>query len=569
MVILGIAAYYHDSSAAIMVDGKIIAASQEERFTRVKHDNSFPIQACEYCLSEASLTIDDVDVVVFYEKPFLKFERILVSQIVSAPKSLPMFLRVMPMWLKDKLNMRGLISKEIKRAFGKRPKQIAFVEHHLSHAALAYHTSGYSSADILVVDAVGEWATTTIYRACGNEIRAIKEQRFPDSIGLLYSAFTQFLGFKVNSDEYKVMGLAPYGDADSEQTRHFIDLIKNQILNIDDDGFPILNLEYFRCHYSDSMIDSEKWENLFGISMRNADGEITQAHKNLAFAIQNVTESILEGILRIVSAHSESRNLCLSGGVALNCAATGFLRNAKIFDDIFTPFAPGDCGCSIGSIIAYCMTCGISLKRNISPYLGPEYSDSDVLEEVQTSGLSFHKFESFDEVCHEATGQIANGKIVGWFQGRMELGPRALGNRSILADARNPKMKDKVNSRIKFRESFRPFAPSVLLEYSKDLFPSCGESPHMMSTYDVADNTIPAVTHVDNTARVQTVSKEDNPMYHQLLLEFYRQTGCPAILNTSFNVMGEPIVCSPKDAIKTFLNCGLDSLFIGNYLIQK
>ena len=568
MVILGIAAFYHDSSAAIMVDGKIVAAAQEERFSRIKHDNSFPTHACEYCLKESGLSIDDVDTVVFYEKPFLKFERILVSQIVSAPKSLPIFLRVMPVWLKEKLNMRKLMAKNLKRVFGKAPKRVEFVEHHLSHAALAYVSSGFSEADILVVDAVGEWATTSILHADESGIDIIKEQRFPDSVGFLYSAFTQFLGFKVNSDEYKVMGLAPYGDVNTEETQRFINLIETQIVSIDKQGFPTLNLKYFKFLYSDTTIHRENWERLFRIRQRASKEEVIQSHKNLAYAIQFVTEKILLNILQ-TSADFKSRNLCLSGGVALNCAATGVINKNGIFDRVFTPFAPGDCGCSIGAIAAYCIINQITLDRKISPYLGPQFDDKEILHQLESVGMEYHEFQSEEELCSEVARQIAEGKIIGWFQGRMEVGPRALGNRSILADARNPRMKDQVNSRIKFREAFRPFAPSVLEEYAREIFEGCDSSPYMMSTYEVKTKDIPAVTHIDGTARVQTVSKVDNPLYHQLLRSFHRLTGCPVLLNTSFNVMGEPIVGTPSDAIRTFKNCGLDSLFISNYMICK
>lgn len=568
MIILGIAAYYHDSSAAIMVDGKIVAAAQEERFSRVKHDSSFPALACEYCLKESGLSIYDVDTVVFYEKPFLKFERILVSQIISAPKSLPMFLRVMPVWLKEKLNMRKLIAKNLKQIFGKAPKQIEFVEHHLSHAALSYVTSGFSETDILVVDAVGEWATTSILHADESGINIIKEQRFPDSVGFLYSAFTQFLGFKVNSDEYKVMGLAPYGDVNVEETQRFINLIETEMVSIDKQGLPTLNLKYFKFLYSDTTIHRENWERLFGIRQRNNNQEVTQCHKNLAYAIQFVTEKILLKVLQS-STVFKSRNLCLSGGVALNCAATGVINKHGIFDSVFTPFAPGDCGCSIGTIAAYCIINRIALERKISPYLGPQFDDNEIQRLLESEGLNYHEFKSEDELCSEVAGQIDDGKIIGWFQGRMEVGPRALGNRSILADARNPQMKDLVNSRIKFREAFRPFAPSVLEEFASELFEGCDCSPYMMSTYYVKTKEIPSVTHVDGTARVQTVSKENNSLYHHLLKSFHRLTGCPVLLNTSFNVMGEPIVCTPSDAIRTFKNCGLDSLFINNYMICK
>lgn len=371
MKILGISAYYHDSSAALLVDNTVVAAAQEERFTRVKHDNSFPVNACRFCLQKAGLELSEIDVVVFYEKPFLKFERILVSQISSFPKSLPMFLKSTPIWLKDKLNMRRLIRKEIKSIFGVTPKEIKFVEHHLSHAALAYCTSGYKKSDILVVDAVGEWTTTSIMRAEGTTFEIVKEQRFPDSIGMLYSAFTQYLGFKVNSDEYKVMGLAPYGIENDPQTQNYIRIIETNLLSFKD-GFPILNLSYFSFTYGDSIIKRTKWERLFDLRIRKENDIIAQTHKNLAFAIQKVTEDILFGLISSMKKESGTNNLCLCGGVALNCAANGALLQQKAYSNMFVPFAPGDCGCSIGAALAYAMIYSGNSHYHVSPFLGPE-----------------------------------------------------------------------------------------------------------------------------------------------------------------------------------------------------
>lgn len=565
MKILGISAYYHDSSAALIVDDCVVAAAQEERFTRKKHDNSFPVEACKYCLAEAGINPDDLDVVVFYEKPFLKFERILVSQIVSFPKSLPMFLQAMPVWLKEKLNMRRTITRQLKNTFGCKSPKIKFIEHHLSHATLAYCTSGFDEADILVLDAVGEWATTSIMKATDSAIEVKSEQRYPDSIGFLYSAATQFLGFSVNSDEYKVMGLAPYGEMSSE-TEHFIQLIRERLVKVDLSGNITLNLEYFAFHYGDKMIRAKKWETLFGIRQREQFSEINQAHKNLALAFQTVTEEIL---LKIVKEHKSSANLCLCGGVTLNCSANGKIRCSGIYEEVYVPFAPGDCGCSIGAALAYNLLCTGQKIANISPYLGPEFSNSEIKNILSSNELSFVEFRDNTELCENVARLIDDEKIIGWFQGRMELGPRALGNRSILADARNPKMKDLVNSRIKFREGFRPFAPSVLDEYAQLLFSYDGSSPYMMFTYNVATNNLPAVTHVDSSARIQTVSEKDNPLYYLLLKCFHDQTGCPVLLNTSFNVMGEPIVCTPQDAINTFLKSGLDYLVIGNFIIKK
>lgn len=568
MNILGISAYYHDSSAALLIGDTIIAAAQEERFTRIKHDNGFPANACKYCLDEAGLTINEIDAIVFYEKPFIKFERILVSSIASFPKSLKMFLKMMPIWLKEKLNMRRLISRELKAVFGNRPKQIKFIEHHLCHAAFAYSASGYGNADILIVDAVGEWATTSIMKADGAKIEVLAEQHFPDSIGLLYSSFTQFLGFKVNSDEYKVMGLAPYGEKDSPLTQKYIKLIKDRIIrnvNI----FPQLNLSYFSFQYGDRMIREKKWEQLFGIPMRQPTDDLEQSHKNLALAIQIVTEDLLQGILEYLKANSGSNNLCICGGVALNCAANGAMLSKDIYSNIYVPFAPGDCGCSIGAALAYSILINGKTKYQISPYLGPEYSDNEIEKYLIESDLNYSICGDEQDLCCRTAQLIADGSIIGWFQGRMELGPRALGNRSILTDARNPEMKDMVNSRIKFREAFRPFAPSVMEEYADSYFAGCIKSPYMMFTYPVTTKMLPATTHIDGTARVQTVCESDNPKYYNLLRTFKALTGCSAILNTSFNVMGEPIVCTPSDAITTFKKSGLDYLVIGNFIVKK
>lgn len=565
MKILGISAYYHDSSAALIVDDQVVAASQEERFTRKKHDNSFPIESCRYCLSEAGIKLNDLDVVVFYEKPFLKFERILVSQIVSFPKSFPMFLRTIPIWLKEKLNMRRTITKQLEKAFGVKPPKICFVEHHLSHAAFAYCASGFDEADIIVVDAVGEWATTSIMKGNGNNIEVIAEQRYPDSIGFLYSAATQFLGFKVNSDEYKVMGLAPYGEISSE-TERFIKLIKEKLVKITDSGVVNLNLDYFKFHYGDKMIRGKKWENLFEINQRKPFSEIRQSHKNLSLAFQSVTEEI---ILNLMKSHRTSNNLCLCGGVALNCSANGKILKSGIYENVYVPFAPGDCGCSIGAALAYHILHGEECISDISAYLGPKFSASEIENMIISYRLSYEKVNSNDDLCVKTASLLSDGKIIGWFQDRMELGPRALGNRSILADARNHEMKELVNSKIKFREEFRPFAPSVLEEYAQPLFGCKRTSPYMMFTYDVASADIPSVTHVDSTARIQTVSQKENPLFYLLLRYFYTLTGCPVLLNTSFNVMGEPIVCTPKDAIKTFLNSGLDYLVIGYFIVKK
>ena len=568
MNILGISAYYHDSAAAIIVDGCIIAAAQEERFTRVKHDSSFPIEACKYCLAEAKLTLNDIDKVVFYEKPFIKFERILETHIRVAPKSIKTFLKTMPIWLKTKLNMRKLLKKELS-VLGKYNGMIFFSEHHLSHAAFAYYTSEFLDSIILTIDAVGEWTTTSVIYGKNNKLEIIKEQHFPDSIGMLYSAFTYFLGFKVNSDEYKLMGLAPYGDKLSGQTQKFIKLIEKNIVDISNDGSIILNMDYFAYEHSMVMINEKKWKELFAIDKRRENSAITQSHKNLAFAIQFVLEKIIK--LLCITLEGYSKNLCISGGTALNCSANGMLLKQSSFDAIYVPFSPGDAGAAIGAaLFVYHSEEGKNERAsNKSPYLGPMYTDSEIKREVEKNNLKYEYIHDFPRLCDKTAKLISEGNIIGWFQDRMEFGPRALGNRSILADPRIHNMKDKINRKIKFRESFRPFAPIVLEEYSNDYFDLQIGSPYMMFTCTVKNNTLPAITHIDQSARVQTVNREMNPKIHMLLNSFYKAYGCPVLLNTSFNVMGEPIVCSPQDALSTFEKSGLDYCVIGNYLIKK
>lgn len=570
MKILGISAYFHDSSAALVVDGCVIAAAQEERFTRIKHDNSFPANACKFCLEYAGITLADIDVVVFYEKPFLKFERILRSQIVSAPKSFATFIKSMPIWLHDKLNMRRTIRLELKNVFGSCQNSIKFVEHHLSHAALAFYSSGYENADIIVIDAVGESATTSLWSANKDCITIHEEMHFPNSIGMLYSGFTEFLGFKVNSDEYKVMGLAPYGNANKSKTERYIQLIKNNIVQIHPDGSFELNLKYFQFQYGFHTINRQKFEALFGIKQREQSDPISEEYECIAQAIQLVTTELIKNVVTRLRSDNHSNNLCICGGVALNCAINGILNAQHIYSNIHVPFAPGDCGCSIGAAIAYAKLNGETIETVSTPYLGTAFSNDEVLPILDDSGLQFTRFED-NALCEKVAQLIASGSIIGWFQGRMEVGPRALGNRSILANPQIPEMKDKINSCIKFREAFRPFAPSVMKEYPSEYFADCTNSPYMMTTYKVRDgvNDVPAITHIDRTARVQTVSQKDNELYYQLIREFYNLTGCPMLLNTSFNVMGEPIVCTPADAIKTFKNSGLNYVVIGNYLISK
>lgn len=568
MKILGISAYYHDSAAAIIINGKVIAAAQEERFTRVKHDSSFPLEACKYCLKEANIALKDIDQVVFYEKPFIKFERILETHIRVAPKSITTFIQTIPLWLKSKFNMRKLIKKELS-TLGEYRGNIYFCEHHLSHAAFAYYTSDFNDSIILTIDAVGEWATTSVIYGCNNTLEILKEQHFPHSIGMLYSAFTYFLGFKVNSDEYKLMGLAPYGERHSEQTSKYIRLIEENIVNISSDGSINLNMKYFAYDHSLVMIDERNWKTLFGINRREENSIITQSHKNLAYAIQYVLEKIIRLLCSTLEKYS--KNLCISGGTALNCSVNGMLLNQTNFENIYIPFSPGDAGAAIGAaLFAYYSAKNLTERiNNQSPYLGPMYTDTEIKYELDKKGVHYKYFDDFSSICDVTAQLIAEGYIIGWFQDRMEFGPRALGNRSIIADPRMLDMKDKINSKIKFRESFRPFAPIVLEEHSKKYFELSKKSPYMMFTCKVKDNTLPAITHVDQSARVQTVDSITNPKIYMLLNSFNKMYNCPVLLNTSFNVMGEPIVCSPKDALSTFEKSGLDYCVIGNFLINK
>ena len=568
MKILGISAYYHDSAAALLIDGVVVAAAQEERLSRIKHDNSFPINACEFCLNKAGITISDIDKIVFYEKPFLKFERILETNIIYAPRTLRTFLKSMPIWLKERLNLKSLIKKEVKK-LGLFNGEITFTEHHLSHAAFAYYTSGFDDAVILTVDAVGEWTTTSVMLAAKNSIKILKEQHFPHSIGMLYSAFTQYLGFKVNSDEYKVMGLAPYGKHDDNITQQYISLIENNMVEINDDGSIQLNMKYFSYTHSFSMINEHEWNTLFGLKKREIKEDITDEHRSLAYAIQYVLEKIIKQIALQLRQFSE--NICISGGTALNCSANGMLLETSSFRNVYVPCSPGDAGGAVGACLAeyFCDTDNENIYDNSSPYLGPEFSSDTILAALSKENMSYECINDTQELCRKTARLLSEGKIIGWFQGRMEFGPRALGNRSILADPRIVNMKEKINEIIKFREAFRPFAPAVTAEHCAEYFSITQESPYMMFTCEVKNDKLPAITHVDNSARVQTVSYNSNPLFHTLLTSFNELTSCPVLLNTSFNVMGEPIVCTPEDAISTFQKSGLDNLVIGNYIIAK
>lgn len=571
MVILGIAAYFHDSSAALVVDGEVVAACCEERFTRVKHDKSFPVHAISFCIDKSALCADDVDYVVFYEKPLLKFERILSSHIYHAPKSAKTFLKAMPIWLKERLDMKGTITHELNRLFGcARRWDVRFVPHHISHAAMAYYSSGFNESALLVIDAVGEKATTSLLYGKGKDISIIKQQEFPNSIGLLYSSFTYFLGFMVNADEYKVMGLAPYGQIESKQTKTFIEIIEKQLVDISEDGSIILNQKYFTFMYGDQMVNLKRWEKIFAVEHREEGEAITQTHKNLAAAIQYVTEKIIIKLSLHIKEITLSDHLGIAGGCALNCAAMGKVIESGLFEKVYVPFSPGDEGGAIGCALYFSMINGTEHIHSLSPYLGPEFSDIEIEKAIAESGLGYHRYDDFGELYAILAQQLNAQKILGWFQSRMEFGPRALGNRSILADPRDIGMKDRVNSRVKYREAFRPFAPVVMQEDASTYFEEQNSS-YMMFTSKVRKGMtgIPAVTHVDNTARIQTVSADQNKHLYGLLCAFKKITGCPILLNTSFNVMGEPIVCTPHDAVRTFLNAGIDTLVINNYILTK
>ena len=571
MVVLGISAYYHDSAAALIVDGKVTAAICEERLSRIKHDKSFPKRAIAFCVEYSGIAYTDIDYVVFYEKPFRKFERILATHIFHAPKGFKTFVKAMPIWLKERLDMRSTIKKSLNELCHYRVNwDIRFVEHHLSHAAMAYFTSPFESAAVLVVDAVGENATTSLYKATGCMIECIKQQNFPNSVGLLYSAFTYFLGFQVNSDEYKVMGLAPYGDLCAEQTQRFINIIKTKLVNIGDDGSITLNQKYFTFMVGLKMVDAHVWAKLFDITKREANTPIKEEHKNLAAAIQNVTEEIFLKLVSHIKSVTQCDNLCIAGGCALNCAAIGQIKASGLFSDVFVPFAPGDDGGAIGAALAfYALASGNRCVSDVSPYQGCGFENEEVEKAIKDEGLEFC-FVQEESLYPKIAVSLSHGNIVGWFQGRIEFGPRALGNRSILADSRSPSMKERVNAKVKYRESFRPFAPVVPQDDASRFFED-SNSPFMMSTTQVKHGItlIPAVTHIDNTARLQTVAEASNLRLYRLLKAFEKYSGVPILLNTSFNVMGEPIVCTPQDAIKTFKASGIDILVINNYIIKK
>lgn len=593
MKILGLSAYYHDSAACLVVDGEIAAAAQEERFSRKKHDANFPVNAIRYCLQEANIGPDDIDYVVFYDKPFLKFERLFETYLAFAPKGFKSFAMSLPVWLKDKLFQKTMINDAFKDAFGNQINwlsKLLFSEHHLSHAASAFFPSPFEVAAVLTMDGVGEWTTTSLAIGSGNTLSVHKEIHFPHSLGLLYSAFTYYTGFKVNSGEYKVMGLAPYGEPE------YVQLIKDHLIDIKEDGSFHLDMSYFN-YCTGLTMTNDKFADLFGGPARQSEGVLTQREMNLAASVQAVTEEVVIKLAKGIRKSTGQKNLCLAGGVALNCVANGKLLRENIFDNIWVQPASGDAGGAIGAALgAYhlmlnqlrTVEAGDSMKGS---YLGPIYAQRDIEQRLKATGAVL-TVVSENEMIAETAQALVDGKAVGWHQGRMEFGPRALGGRSIIADPRSPSVQKQLNLKVKYRESFRPFAPSVLREHVSEWFDLDGDSPYMLLVADVHKNKritmteeqhklfgidklnvprseIPAVTHVDYSARIQTVHESTNPLYYRLISRFYELTGCPVIVNTSFNVRGEPIVDTPEDAFHCLMGTEMEFLAIGNCILRK
>ena len=593
MRILGVSAFYHDSAAALIEDGNIVAAAQEERFTRKKHDSAFPEQAISYCLDEAGIGLADVDFVTFYDKPFLKFERLLETYLSYAPRGFSSFKMAIPVWLKEKLFQKDLLRKQFRKFdpdFDWMNK-LLFSEHHFSHAASAFFPSPFEDACVLTMDGVGEWATTSVALGHGNKLEMIKEIHFPHSLGLLYSALTYYTGFKVNSGEYKVMGLAPYGEP------KYVDLIRNNLIDIKDDGSFRLNQRYFD-YCTGLTMTNGAFDDLFGSPPRRAEELLTQRHMDLAASIQSITEEIILKMARSLAKETGQKNLCLAGGVALNCVANGKILRDGAFENVWVQPAAGDAGGALGAALAAYYV-HKEQPRTISgtgdamrgSFLGPDYSQDDIDKRLNNAGA---KFETLDQIkmVETAAQALADGKAVGWFQGRMEFGPRALGGRSFLGDARSPEMQKLLNLKVKYRESFRPFAPAVLREDVSDWFEIDEDSPYMLMVADVVEkrrrkmskeehalfgidklnilrSDIPAVTHVDYSARIQTVHGDTNQPYHALISRFKELTGCPVIVNTSFNVRGEPIVCTPEDAFHCFMGTETEMLVVGNAILRK
>lgn len=602
MKVLGISALYHDSAASIVVNGEIIAAAQEERFTRVKQDASFPVNAIKFCLAEAGIQLSELDAVVFYDKPLLKFERLLETYFFYAPKGILSFVKSMPVWINEKMFFKKLLKQSFKKIgeLDWNKTKLLFPEHHLSHAASAFFPSRFDESAILTIDGVGEWATVSISKGSGNEIKVLKEINFPNSLGLLYSSFTYFLGFKVNSGEYKLMGMAPYGDLNSKEVDNFISIIKRELITLFPDGSFRLNQRYFNYATGLRMVKDKKWQKLFGIEKRRAESIISQQHCNLAIAIQKVTEEVVLLLAKEAKRLTGLDSICLAGGVALNCVSNGVLQRSGIFSEMYIQPASSDAGGALGAALAGYY---IYFKKDRSvatvkydlmkgSFLGPSFSNKEVRDELIKRKAVFAEYEDVESLLRETAKLIDKGNVIGWFQGKMEFGPRALGNRSIIGDPRNMEMQRKINLKIKYREGFRPFAPSVLEEDVSDFFDFKGSSPYMLevhslkSEHKVASNlisgfttlkerldskecTFPATTHVDDSARIQTVSKDINRRYWRLINAFKSLTGCPMVVNTSFNVRGEPMVSNPFDAYRCFMETEMDVLVIGDFLMHK
>ncbi len=594
MNIIGISSYYHDSAAALVIDGEIIAAAQEERFTRKKHDPGFPEKSIQYVLNEAGLHLSDIDYVVFYDKPLVKFERLLETYLAYAPRGLRSFLMAMPIWLKEKLFLKETLKRELSKLSGIKKDdlpQLMFTEHHQAHAASAFFPSPYKKAAVLCLDGVGEWATTSVWLGENNTLDPLWEIDFPHSLGLLYSAFTYYTGFRVNSGEYKLMGLAPYGEP------KYVDLIYQHLIDLKPDGSFNLNMKYF-AYATGLTMTNDKFSKLFGGPPRVSESDITQKEMDIARSIQVVTEEIVLKIAQYIKDELKVDNLCLAGGVALNCVANGKLHQAKIFDDIWIQPAAGDAGGAAGAALSIWYE---YLENNRSPdgqtdstrgsYLGPSFSEGEIRQYLDSVQAEYQVLGD-DELFSTVAGHLASDNVIGWFQGRMEFGPRALGGRSILGDPRSQEMQSTMNLKIKYRESFRPFAPSVKAENVSDWFDFDGVSPYMLMVANVREDKqipvsqeqkqlfgidklniprsqIPAITHVDYSARLQTVHKETNPRYWSLLTEFEKITDCPVLINTSFNVRGEPIVCTPEDAYRCFMRTEMDYLVLENVLLAK
>jgi carbamoyltransferase len=594
MKILGISAYYHDAAAALLIDGNIVAAAQEERFTRKKHDSEFPANAVRYCLEEGGVRSEELDYVAFYDKPFLKFERLLETYLAFAPRGFASFQQALPVWIKDKLFQKHGLIRELKTAAGRDVNWFAkllFSEHHLSHAASAFYPSPFERAAVFTMDGVGEWTTTSLAVGNGRELKVLREIHFPHSLGLLYSAFTYYTGFRVNSGEYKVMGLAPYGEP------RFVNLIKDHLIDIKDDGSFRLNIQYFD-YCTGLHMTNAKFNELFGGPARAPEAPLTQREMDLAASVQAVTEEIVIKLAKGIARDTGERNLCLAGGVALNCVANGKLLRERVFDKLWLQPAAGDAGGALGAALVanhlykeQPRTFNGARDAMCGSYLGPAFPQSDVERRLLAAGARFHVL-SDDDIIERCARALAEGKAVGWHQGRMEFGPRALGGRSILGDARSATMQKLLNLKVKYRESFRPFAPSVLREQVSAWFELDEDSPYMLLVADVCDrhripmtaeqqrlfgidklnvprSAIPAVTHVDYSARIQTVHADTNPRYHALISRFYELTDCPVVVNTSFNVRGEPIVCTPEDSFRCFMGTEIEVLAVENCYLEK